>query len=532
MESLSVGVLLRVLQAFLQASPTLLVGLIVAGVFRRLLGHEGTRRLFGGVGWRSLVRAWLLGMLLPVCSLGVIPVLREMRRAGVSTGALLAFGLTGPLFNPISVLYGLTLADPVVILAFSFCSLVIVTVVGLVWDYFVRDELVAEPEPAPVEQGYKRMLAVGVFAAREATSRSALYVLLGIAGVGLLSALLPHGVLQTSAEHDDPWAPLVMATLAVPAYATPMTAMVQLASMFQHGNSVGAAFALLVLGAGTNLGMIGWILVTYGWRRSSGWFGILVALVVALAYGVDGPLYPRGVEPAGHTHAFDIYCAPYEPNTTQVWDRTLTTLEDNLAAHEIVSIGSLLALVLVGAALRRFDATERLEAWLAQRSTSPASRYDLVLPAPVLGAVSLTGLVGLSVFGCYVYYPTPEEIFRELTIVNTEVIAASSSRNWEAALYWIPIYDDWTRKLEVSMVLRGRALTDYRRARGDVVRERLELLEHEVEDQEVDEARAVGMALHRAYRRLKSAYLDETPLPPDDASSTDSSQTRMPTRQR
>jgi hypothetical protein len=38
---------------------------------RRMLGAEGTRRLFGGSGWKGLLRAWAVLTLLPVCSLGV-----------------------------------------------------------------------------------------------------------------------------------------------------------------------------------------------------------------------------------------------------------------------------------------------------------------------------------------------------------------------------------------------------------------------------------------------------------------------------
>ena len=128
------GAVLRFCQALLQASPTILVGLLVAGVLRRLLGYQGTRRLFGqGSNW-ALLLAWLIGMLLPVCSLGVIPILYQMRRAGVSGGTILAFALTAPLFNPISVLYGLTLSNPLVIITFCFCCLVIVTTIGLAWD--------------------------------------------------------------------------------------------------------------------------------------------------------------------------------------------------------------------------------------------------------------------------------------------------------------------------------------------------------------------------------------------------------------
>jgi uncharacterized protein len=296
-------------QALLQATPTILVGVLVAGVFRRLLGHAGTRRLFGENTRRALLQAWLIGMLLPVCSLGVIPVVRELRRAGVSAGRSWPSRLTAPLFNPISVLYGLTLSEPVVIVTFCFCSLVIVTVVGLAWDrLFPGHGGPEDPNRPRSAYGIKRMLAVAVTAAEELVGPAAA-VHRGRAGGRLaVEHRCCRGYLQQAAEHDDPWAPLFMATIAIPAYATPMTAMVQLASMFQHGNSVGAAFALLALGAGANLGLDRLDDARLRSAADPVWFGILVAVVVGLAYGVDKPLYPHGVDPAGHTHAFDGYC--------------------------------------------------------------------------------------------------------------------------------------------------------------------------------------------------------------------------------
>lgn len=505
MNYLLVGAALRFAQALLQAAPTILIGLVVAGVLRRLLGYDGTRRLFGDNSWRSLPQAWAVGMLLPVCSLGVIPVLREMRRAGVSGGAILAFGLTAPLFNPISVLYGLTLADPVVILTFSFCSLVIVTVVGVAWDRLFPQTSAPEPPPEPVPFGWRRMLAVFVFAAREIAGPTSGYIAAGLLGVAALSVMLPHGCLQSSAEHTDRLAPLVMTLVALPAYATPMTAMVQLASMFQHGNSVGAAFSLLVLGAGANLGLALWMARQYGVRRTLAWFGILLAVVVGLAYGVDGPLYPRGVEPAGHTHAFDIYCAPFVPGTHRPASAAWNTLTEKSALHENVSLAALAVLAVAGFGLARLDAAGRIERWL-ERAAAAAPRFDVVLPGPVLGGIVLAGLIAASVFGCYVYYPPPHEILEELRLVNTEVVSAATTRDWDTALYWLPIYDDWTRKLEVSLYLRGQPLTPYRRMKARVLRERLELLEHEVEDREVEESRTVAFAVARSFRRLKQAF--------------------------
>ena len=256
----ALGRLLAGAQALLQASPFILTGLVVAGVFRRLFTHEELRKLFGHGTWRALPQAWAIGMLLPICSLGAIPVVRQMRRAGLSGGTILAFALSAPLFNPLSLLYGLTLSEPGTIIAFALCTLVVVTFVGLIWDRLFPQSSVPEESPP----GIRRMAAVALVGVREVAGPALPYLLAGLFGVVLLSWVLPAGSLQRAMGHGNPWAPLLMAAVALPAYATPMMAMSQLGSMFQHGNSVGAAFTLLTLGAGTNLGLVWWMHRSYG----------------------------------------------------------------------------------------------------------------------------------------------------------------------------------------------------------------------------------------------------------------------------
>lgn len=51
LESLLWGGFLRGSEALLQASPFILTGLVVAGVFRRLFTPEGLRKLFGHGTW-------------------------------------------------------------------------------------------------------------------------------------------------------------------------------------------------------------------------------------------------------------------------------------------------------------------------------------------------------------------------------------------------------------------------------------------------------------------------------------------------
>jgi len=491
------GFVLRFLQALIAAAPFILAGLVVAAVFRRLIGRDATVRLFGGSTKRSLLQAWGIGMLLPVCSLGVIPVVRELRRMGLKGGTILAFAMAAPLFNPLSLLYGLTLSEPWAILAFAFCSLLVVPGVGLVWDRLFPDSSQSEPPPREVPHGFRRMLAIGVAALREAGGASAVFILIGLIGVASLALVLSPTALQRAVNGDNPIAPLTMTAVAIPVYATPMLAMSQLGMMFQHANSPGAAFVLLALGAGMNMGLLVWMLLQYGWKRSGVWFVLLIAIVLGLAYGVDRPLFPHEVDPADHTHAFDIYCSPFPLNTTDVVALATDKLLRDTQPYERYAAILLFAVVSAGTVLNLVDGKGRTEAWLERPApVSAHTKWDMVVPGPVLGGIALVGLVALSIVGCYAYYPAPEAVLDEMTIAKTEALSAAITGDATQSAYWIEVYDDWTRKLEVGTFLRDWQLSDYHHIKSRLLREKLELLKHEVEDQESEAVRQPTSAAH------------------------------------
>ena len=147
MIELAWGAVLRMIQALLQGSPFIVSGLCISGMLSRLMGHGDTKRLFGSNSLSSLVQSWLIGMILPGCSLGVIPICRQLRASGIAIGTIFAFALSSPLFDPLSLLYGLTLSKPFTILAFACCSLVVVTLSGAIFDWLYPDTEVNVPEP-------------------------------------------------------------------------------------------------------------------------------------------------------------------------------------------------------------------------------------------------------------------------------------------------------------------------------------------------------------------------------------------------
>ena len=90
MAELLFGALLRILQALLQGAPFILSGICITALLERMLGLKDTKRLFGSNSIISLFQSWCIGMALPGCSLGVIPICHQMRAALRAEPAALA----------------------------------------------------------------------------------------------------------------------------------------------------------------------------------------------------------------------------------------------------------------------------------------------------------------------------------------------------------------------------------------------------------------------------------------------------------
>ncbi|MCR9212040.1 MAG: permease, partial [bacterium] len=426
----------------------------------------------------------------------------------VKPGAMSAFALSAPLFNPLSLLYGLTLSRPMVILLFAFGSLIIVTALGLFWDSIERWSNRKEPEDELANQhdsetdgtddapqdhliGLRRLAATFVHFSRELTGVNLGLTMLALSGLAILATVLPYGAMQHSVERDDWFAPLTMLGVAIPVYATPMLAMSQLGMMFQHANSPGAAFTLLILGTGMNLATPFWFGKNYGIKATACWTASLIVIVLGISYAINRPLVPPGVEPAGHTHAFDVYANPMSIHHSLGANALYDLVVKELDFSVIAALSALGVFSLIGIGLRVMNIDE---AWLV--STAKADSFasslssqdaqarkglDIVVPPGVIGATMLAGLVAMSVVACFAYYPSAEECLDEISMARAECLAAANSGQAEHALYWLPVWEDWSRRMEVGTFIRTGQIRPYQRMQGYLIRKKLELLEHELE---------------------------------------------------
>lgn len=458
--SMLLSMLVRGAQVFVEASSTILCGLVVAGVLRAMVGPAGTRKLFGSPGWRGHLRAWAAGMLLPVCSLGVIPIARELRRSGVPSGTVLAFILAAPLLNPISFLYGLTLSEPFVICVYAGASLLLAMIAGKTWEYFlptpIEDTTAVDAEPLPAP-GLKRMFSIALWAGREAIGPVALYVILGIICSGALAGALPMGSLQPYMRHSDPWSVPLMALIAPVEFNSPLPGMMKIGLMFEHGNSVGAAFVLFVFGLGMNVGLFTWVARQFGLKRAIVWVGVVLIVVVALGFAFEPTLFPTGKEEADHTHAFDDFTAPFPPGTSVTVEMARDKIKERIEALETVALGAIGFLILLGLADRWISRRIDVTAWITRRppaATVSASLLNRPIPGPVLGVLAILGLVIFSVYGAFIYYPPKEEVFDEMARVKVEAIDAAKHQRREDTVRHLEHLDLLTRKLQVGIYLR------------------------------------------------------------------------------
>ncbi|MEO3946682.1 permease [Gorillibacterium sp. CAU 1737] len=131
---------------FLEAFPYLLLGAFVSSILQVLVKDEWIQRVIprGPIG--GMAAGSLLGLLLPICECGMVPVVRRLLRKGMPLHAGVAFLLAGPIVNPVvwSATWAAFRLYPAMVYArMGLALLVAFTISGLVYR-FVRSNPLRE----------------------------------------------------------------------------------------------------------------------------------------------------------------------------------------------------------------------------------------------------------------------------------------------------------------------------------------------------------------------------------------------------
>jgi len=275
-----------------EMSPYLLFGFIVAGILSVVVSQRLVEKHLGH-GLTAIIKAALLGIPLPLCSCGVIPVAASIRRHGASRGATLSFLLSTPQTGVDSIMVTYSLLGPVFAIFRPIAALVTGLVGGVLVRVFGEREetrtelpvinqtlLNSSNNSGSQESRIVRALKYGFVSLPQDIGRS---LIIGLVIAGLITAIVPDdfflglvgaGVLSM----------IVMMAVGVPIYVCATASVPVAAALMMKGFSPGAALVFLIAGPATNAAAVATIWRVLGKRTTVVY--LLTVAGAALASGL------------------------------------------------------------------------------------------------------------------------------------------------------------------------------------------------------------------------------------------------------
>jgi uncharacterized membrane protein YraQ (UPF0718 family) len=137
---LPVKFLFEVWSTLCQMAPYLLFGFLCAGLLSVLISEEKVEKHLGGKGFKPVLKATLLGIPLPLCSCGVIPVFASLRKKGAGKGAATGFLISTPQTGVDSILVTYSMLGPVFAIFRPLAAFVSGILGGMLVDLFDKEE--------------------------------------------------------------------------------------------------------------------------------------------------------------------------------------------------------------------------------------------------------------------------------------------------------------------------------------------------------------------------------------------------------
>jgi uncharacterized protein len=274
-----------------QMAPYLLFGFLAAGLLSVCISPEFVERHLGGRGFAPVLKAALLGVPLPLCSCGVIPVSASIRRHGASRAATTSFLLSTPQTGVDSIAITYALLG----LVFAVFRPVVALATGLLGGLLVM--LFAQPNQVRqngTSQPPRCTEACCTGKQRNVVWRAIRYGFIDLPrdiGIPMLVGVLIAGVIGTLVPPNQ-WQPylgggivsiVLMMAIGTPLYVCASASVPIAAGLMHAGASPGAALAFLIAGPGTNAATI-----TTIWKLMGGRTALLYLFTIAVSAIVGG----------------------------------------------------------------------------------------------------------------------------------------------------------------------------------------------------------------------------------------------------
>jgi uncharacterized membrane protein YraQ (UPF0718 family) len=282
-----------------EMAPWVLGGFLVAGVLSLWLNARVVREHFGGGRFGAILKAVVLGVPLPVCSCGVIPLGASLRKHGAGKGPTAAFLMSTPQtgVDSIALTYGMmgglfAIFRPLAALTSGvLCGFAVEALDGDAPSAAAHQEPEIESESRP---WWARVLHNGFIVLPRSVGGA---LIVGALVSAVVMALVPENYIAE--KISSPLLQMIL-TLAVgiPMYICSTAAVPFVLGLLAAGLSPGAAMAFLVGGPGVSASTLLAIWRLLGLRSTLVYVSVLAACAIGFGLLVEA-LVPAGWTPPG-----------------------------------------------------------------------------------------------------------------------------------------------------------------------------------------------------------------------------------------
>ncbi|PLX66808.1 MAG: permease [Denitrovibrio sp.] len=271
--------------------------LIVAGVIKEFLSDEYIKKNLGGTGLWAVVKATLLGLPLPLCSCGVIPLAASLRKSGAGKGAVTSFFISTPMTGADSIIATYGVFGWIITLFRVVSASIAAILAGFFTDKFTGDDEFAGPSGCGCSGGCCCTVEVAkptAFDRVKGIFRYAFVELLGDLAYPLLAGLLMAALITlfitpeiTGNRTGIVFGYLLAFTAGVPLYVCSISAIPIALSFLVAGFSPGAAFIFLAAAPATNIIALSVVKNMLGKRGVAIYLTSIILVTLATALIVD-----------------------------------------------------------------------------------------------------------------------------------------------------------------------------------------------------------------------------------------------------
>jgi len=283
-----------------------LFGIFMAGVLRAFMADDFVLKHLGKNNIASVIKASLIGVPMPLCSCGVMPVAMGLRKQGAGKGPTTAFLISTPESGVDSIAVTWALLDPIMTVVRPLAAFITATVAGIIVNFVPEHKqngAVSEPACSCCSGGaeaahdgesphsgrhhhslLQRMRAGLAFAFGGLLGDIGPSLLFGILIAGMISALVPPGFIEQNLGGGiRPM--LIMLLVGIPLYVCATASTPIVAALALKGLSPGAALVFLLAGPATNVATIAVVAKILGKRIAAVYVTVIasVALLMGLA---------------------------------------------------------------------------------------------------------------------------------------------------------------------------------------------------------------------------------------------------------